>query len=296
MNKQFEGVYVVAVTPFKADGSFDYKSAKENLDRMIDAGIPGIVILGATGEYMSVSNEEHKTYISEIVPYICSRVKVVVGATREQANDTIELVNHSARCGAHAAMVLTPPYCHPAQDEILENYRYITRHVSIPLVLYNNPGSCGVNIEQDTYKELLQMDGFGIVKESAGCIHKLTQVLNDAPDSVSVFCGCDNIAYESFTAGANGWISMLANVAPKLCMELFDLAYHRNELIEAREIYKILLPALDILESFPKPIQALKYLLNRKYGTGGYVRRPHMELSDEEKEYIVSSMNADILE
>lgn len=283
MNNEFEGVYAVAVTPFHKDGSFNYDAAKKNLDRLIDSGIPGIVIMGATGEYMSVSDSEHKEYISEIVPYICSRVKVIVGATREQADDTISLINHASRCGAHAAMVLTPPYCHPAQDEIVENYKYIIEHTAIPLVLYNNPGSCGVDIEQKTYEKLFQLCGFRIVKESTGSIHKLTQVLSKAPEDISVFCGCDNIAYESFAAGANGWISMLANIAPEMCMELFELTYKRHQLEKARKLYQTLLPVLDFLESSPKPIQTLKYILNKNYGTGGYVRRPHMELSDDEK-------------
>lgn len=295
MNTCFEGVYAVAVTPFKEEGSFDFEAAKKHLDYLIQSGIPGIVVLGATGEYMSISDEEHKAYIREIVPYICNRVKVIVGATREQAEDTINLVNHAAFCGAHGAMVLTPPYCHPAQDEIIENYKHIIEHVSIPLVLYNNPGSCGVDIEKETYRKLMHMDGFGIVKESSGSIQKLTQVINDAPASLSIFCGCDNLAFESFAAGANGWISMLANVAPKMCLELFDLAYRRQDFKKARTLYQTMLPALNILESFPKPIQALKYLLNLSHGTGGYVRRPHLELTDSEKEYVRREMLSDYL-
>ena len=197
----------------------------------------------------------YSEYISEIVPYICSRVKVIVGATREQADDTISLINHASRCGVRTMAACAPPYCHPAQDEIVENYKYIIEHTAIPLVLYNNPGSCGVDIEQKTYEKLFQLCGFRIVKESTGSIHKLTQVLSKAPEDISVFCGCDNIAYESFAAGANGWISMLANIAPEMCMELFELTYKRHQLEKARKLYQTLLPVLDFLESSPKPIQ-----------------------------------------
>ena len=84
MNPKFKGVYAVAVTPFKEDGQFDFESAKKNLDWLIEKGVQGICVLGATGEYQSVSDEEHMAYVREIVPYIKDRVSVIVGASRER--------------------------------------------------------------------------------------------------------------------------------------------------------------------------------------------------------------------
>ena len=108
-----------------------------------------------------------------------------------------------------------------------------------------------------------------------------------------MFCGCDNLAFESFADGACGWISMLANVAPKDCVELFEAVYVQKDLARGWKIYQRLLPGLNTLESFPKPVQTLKYLVDRKTGNGGYSRRPRMELTDEEKAYVVQAMNAD---
>lgn len=181
MNPNFKGIYAVTVTPFKQDGSFDFDKAKKHLDWLIDCGVQGVCVLGATGEYQSVTLEEHKAFVKEIVPYIKDRVSVIVGATRERADDVIDLVNNIKACGAHAAMVLTPPYCHPSQDEIYENYRYIMEKTQFPLVVYNNPGSCGVSIERDTFQKLLELPYATIVKESSGSMQKLTEVLMDAP-------------------------------------------------------------------------------------------------------------------
>jgi 4-hydroxy-tetrahydrodipicolinate synthase len=293
MNPNFQGIYAVAVTPFDSTGNFLPQAMKANLDSLISDGVHGICLLGATGEYMSVTTQEHKAIVNEIVPYIKDRVSVIVGATRERADDSIELILNAKAAGAHAAMVLTPPYCHPAQNEVVENYRYIMEQVNFPIMIYNNPGSCGIEIGKETFQELMGMKWAQIVKESSGEIRKLGEVLVDAPSDVSVFCGCDNLAFESFAEGANGWICMLANVAPKDCVALFNAVYLQKDLTKGWEIYKRILPALNALETFPKPVQALKYLATRKGLQGGYVRRPRLELTQEEKDFLVVSMHAD---
>ena len=293
MNQQFEGVYAVVVTPFLEDGSFDFTAAKKNVDALLADGVHGICLLGATGEYMSVTNEEHKSYVSEMVPYIKDRTSIIVGVTRERADDVIELSLHAKACGAHAVMALTPPYCHPSQEEAVENYRYIMEKIDFPVMVYNNPGSCGIELSREAFSQLFTLPHTAIVKESSGDIHKLQEVLEDAPEKVSVFCGCDNLAFESFANGTNGWICMLANVAPKDCVALFDAVYKEKDLKKGMAVYKRILPALNVLESFPKPVQALKYLLTRKGLNGGWVRRPRMELTAEEKAFVVSEMRAD---
>lgn len=295
MNKQFQGIYAVVVTPFYEDGTFDVESAKKNLDWLIEQGVQGVCILGATGEYQSISDEEHMAYVKEIVPYVKDRVGVIVGASRERPEDVVKLVNNIKECGAHAAMVLPSFYCHPAQDEIVEHYRYIEEQTQFPIVAYNNPGSAGIEIGQDAFRQIMALPYTAIVKESSGSMQKLTEVLIDAPEKVSVFCGCDNLAYESFADGACGWICMLANVAPKQCVDLYQAVYVEEDLKKGKEIYKEILPALNVLESFPKPVQALKYGLSKKGLNGGYVRRPRMELNEEEKTYLSEAMKFETL-
>jgi len=292
-DNKFEGVYAVSITPFKKDGSFDFTKAKAHLDWLIENGVQGICLLGATGEYQSITLEEHKAYVKEMVPYIKDRVGVIVGATRERADDVIELVNNIKKFGADAAMVLTPPYCHPSQDEVIENYRYIMEKTEFPIMLYNNPGSCGINIERDTFRELFKLPYSALVKESTGSIQKATEILMDVPENISVFCGCDSLAYESFTVGTCGWISMLANVAPQDCVALFKTVYKEKNLEKGWTIYRKILPGLNLLESFAKPVQALKCVANRKTGNGGYSRRPRLELTSKEEDFVISNMNAD---
>ena len=168
MNQKFKGVYAVAVTPFKKNGEFDAKASKAHLDWLIENGIKGICILGATGEYQSITNEEHKAYVSEIVPYIKGRASVFVGVSRERPEEVIELMDHAYACGADAGMALSPFYCHPSQDEIEAFYKYINDNTKLPVIVYNNPGSAGVDIASETYTKVLKLPNAKIVKESTG--------------------------------------------------------------------------------------------------------------------------------
>lgn len=293
MIKKFIGTYAVVVTPFLENGDFDIPSAKAHIDWLIEKGIHGLCILGATGEYQSITNEEHKAYVKEIVPYVNHRIPVIVGVSRERPDDVVELMENARECGADACMALSPFYCHPAQDEIVAFYQYLSDHTEMPFVVYNNPGSAGVDIAPETYKKLLTIPRAALVKESTGQIQRLTEVVNEAPDSVSVFCGCDSLAFESFAAGACGWISMAANFAPVDCAELFQAVFQEKEYEKARAIYKRILPLLNLLESFPKPVQANKYILKKYCGIeSGFVRRPRLELNQEEKDYIDSIAGA----
>jgi len=287
MNKKISGVYAVVVTPFNKDGSFNIEAAKKHLDWLIDNGIKGICLLGATGEYQNVSNSEHKQYIQEIVPYIRDRVSVIAGATRERTEDVIDLVNNLKACDAEAAMILPPFYCHPTQDEIFEHYKHINDVCDFPIIVYNNPGSAGVTIEQDTFSKLYDLKNVAAVKDSTEDIRNQTNLILNAPEHWSILCGCDNMALESFASGSHGWISVAANFAPRDCVDLFDSIVNKKDLKRGLEIYKRLLPALNLLETFGKPQAIIKYVLNEFRGIPvGYVRRPRMDLTPEEKTII----------
>ncbi len=293
MSKEFKGVYCVAVTPFAENGDFDYAKAKAHVDYLIESGVHGLVILGATGEYLSVTNEEHKAYIREMLPYINGRVPVIVGATRERPDDVIDLVLNAKQAGADAAMVLPPYYCHPSQQEVIEFYQYIAEKTDFPIMAYNNPGSCGIELSRETLCEIYKIPQVKLVKESSGTIQKLTEVLLDVPSGIAAFCGCDTLPFESFAVGSPGWVCMLANIAPRDCVALFEAVYNEKNLEKGMEIYSRLLPGLNHLESFPKPVQSLKHIVNLKSGNGGFVRRPRRELTEAEREYVVANMNVD---
>ena len=176
MNKKYAGVYPVSITPFKENGTFDLRAAKEHVDYLIESGVHGICVWGATGEYQSITLAEHKAYVKEMVPYIKDRVPVIVGCTREMPDEAADLARNAFEYGASAVMILPTYYCHPSQDEIYEYYKYIAEHINGgEIMIYNNPSSAGVEIEKDTYKRLMELDQVCVVKESSGNIRKLQQ-------------------------------------------------------------------------------------------------------------------------
>lgn len=296
MNKKFAGVYAVVVTPFREDGSFDLEAAKKHLDWLIANGVKGICVLGATGEYQSITDREHKEYVRQIVPYIRERVSVLVGVSRERPDDVVDLMKNDWECGAMAAMILPPFYCHPARDEIVEHYRYIADKTEMPFIVYNNPGSAGVDMDRETIREILKLPSAQILKESTGDIHRLTEAVLDAPEHTSVFCGCDNLAMESFAMGAVGWISMAANFAPRDCIAL-QQAVQSGDLVRAKEIYTRLLPALNLLEEMPKPGAVIKYILHKYRGIEvGYMRRPRLGLTEAEKAIVDAALDYDTID
>lgn len=152
----------------------------------------------------------------------------------------------------------------------------------MPIILYNHPGSAGVDISREALDTIMALPNVQILKESTGDIHRLTEAVMDAPEHVSVFCGCDNLAMESFVMGASGWISMAANFAPKDCCALFELVKEGN-IDGAKDIYCRLLPALNLLESVEKPAATIKYILKKYRGIDmGHMRRPRRDLTEEE--------------
>lgn len=292
MKKGFNGIFAVPITPFHKDGTFNYEAAKKHLDWLIENGVHGIVLLGATGEYQSVSLEEHMEYVRTMVPYIKDRVTVAVGASRERADDVVTLMENAKACGASAAMVLPPFYHHPTQKEIVEHYRYISEKVDLPLIIYNNPSS-SVNIEAETFNEIYQTANVALVKESTGDIRRTTDLIIRAPKDTSVFCGMDNLAYEAFAIGADGWICVLANVMPKECVELYQLMIEEKNFEKGFELYKSILPKLNFLEEYTNWLQGIKHVISKKLDIDAEtVRLPHLPISEKEKAYIADFFSA----
>ncbi len=286
---EIKGIIPVAITPFNEDGSFNIDASLNHLNYLIEQGIETICVLGATSEYLSFNLQEHMAYIDEIVPSIIDRVKVIVGVTREKTEEVISLIHHVEKYDVQGVMILPPYYSHPSQEEIMEHYRYINDNISTQMIIYNNPGSAGVTIEDETFKEILALENATTIKESTGDMSVSTKLLINYPDH-TILCGADNLAINFYHIGASGWISMAANIAPKMCKKLLESRNHNSDTLS---IYKDLMPLVDLLESVSYPVQAIKYLLEKKGIKSGFVRRPRRELSQNQKDYIDSVIDVE---
>ncbi len=286
-----KGIFVVTVTPFKENGDFDFEAAKSNIDVLISKGVHGLCILGATGEYLSITTEEHKSYLEEMMKHIDGRVPVVVGATRERTDDVIDLVQHAKVNGVDAAMVLPPYYCKPLQEEIYAHFKSINDAVEFPILVYNNPHSAGVDIEFETVSQIAELPNMKLIKESSGDIKRLTEISMNLSDKITPFCGWENMSYESFVMGAQGWICVLGNIAPGMCVDMFEAVVNEKDYEKGFEIYRKALPVLNFLEGFPKYVQLVKYVLDKQGLQGGSIRKPKLELTQDEKQMIDQAIN-----
>lgn len=278
---KLSGVYVVMTTPFNKDGSFDFEGIEQNIEYFIDSGVHGILVAGATGEFGVMSIEERKTLVEFAIKRIDGRVPAVVGAISARAEDTIEISNHAAEHGAEGVMILPPPGAGLDEEEIFQFYKQVNDNINTSIMIYNNPGSAGVDIEVDLLCRLAELDKVDCVKESTGDIKRITEIRGRLGDKIGVFCGWEDMSWESFMAGANGWVCVCANFAPRMAVELFNKTAVEKDHKAGLETYQRLLPSLRVLEA-GKLIQATKAFQNARDIKGGHSRSPRLPLSTEE--------------
>ena len=281
--KHMQGIIAVTATPFKNDGAIDYDVAKAHLNWLLDSGVHGVLPIGSTGEFASFSKAERKAYAEFIIKEVAGRVPVMVGVSSQNVDDTVELANHAAEIGADAVMALPPPSLHLSQNEICNFYQYLSDRIKLPAMIYNNPGSSGVDIQPETIESIAPAANIGYVKESTGDIKRLTRLVDSIGDQVTVLCGCENLGYESLMMGAKGWISVVANIAPSMNVRLYDLIVNKKDYEGARAVYRQLLPMLRLIEDTGELWQVIKYVLRQKgFGTGT-LRMPRLPISAEVK-------------
>jgi 4-hydroxy-tetrahydrodipicolinate synthase len=279
----FEGVYVVIVTPFKSDGEVDYAGIRKNVEWLVAQGVHGIVALGSTGEFASLEDRE-KTKVAEAAMETAGgRVPVVIGATAETTDKAIRYARQAKEMDAAGVLVLPSYYYTPNQAEIHVHYQRLCESVEIPIMVYNNPWSSKVDIKPETVARLAELPNVACIKESTGDIKRITQIRTLTDDRITIFCGWEDLAYESFLMGAKGWVCVIGNIMPKRAVALFDSVVVHRDLERGWELYKEMLPVLRYLEYEGKTQQTLKYVLDKKELAGGSCRGPRLPLQEEEK-------------
>lgn len=279
--KNIHGIFAVTVTHFNNDGSIDYGAISNHLKWLLKSGVHGIIPIGATGEWPSLSTDERKEIAEFVMKEVNGQVPVIVGAISTNINETVDLSSHAASLGADGVMILPPPGVHLSQNEIYEFYKYVSSATTLPIMVYNNPGSSGVTVEADTLSRCAQLPRMAFLKESSGDIMRLTRSVDEVGDKLVVFCGCESLAYESFVMGAKAWVCVLANVAPAMCVALYENIVRQGKLDEARAIYRQMLPLLRLIEESGELWQVVKHSLALKNFGTGHLRMPRQPISED---------------
>ncbi|MCX8995958.1 dihydrodipicolinate synthase family protein [Rhizobiaceae bacterium BDR2-2] len=243
MAKKFRGVFTVMITPLDANGAVDLKALAAFTDWQIREGIHGLIPLGSTGEFLSLSQEDRDGVARTVIETAAGRVPVLIGTGAEDTREAVRLSRQAEAMGADGVMVIPPFYSTPTDDELVEHYRQIAAAISIPVMVYNNPATANVDLKPELLARIAEIDGCDYVKESTLEITRVRDIVRLAGKNMTVFGGI--LGFESFVMGAEGWVAVASNVAPGVMSRMFTLAADEKKYDEARALYLEWLPVIQ---------------------------------------------------
>jgi len=282
------GSIVAIVTPMHEDGSLDLPALRRLIDYHVAEGTDAIVIVGTTGESPTVSVDEHCELIRVAVDQAAGRVPVIAGTGGNSTAEAIELTRFARQAGADAALSVVPYYNKPTQEGLYRHYRAIAEAVDIPLILYNVPGRTVADLANDTALRLAEIGNIAGIKDATGNMDRGAELIARAPAGFAVYSGDDASACALQLLGAQGNISVVANIAPRLMHELCAAAL-AGEVLKAREINARLLGLHRQLFCEANPIP-VKWACQQLSLIGPGIRLPLTPLSSECHERVRNAM------
>jgi 4-hydroxy-tetrahydrodipicolinate synthase len=226
---QIRGIIPPVATPMHANEDLDLPRLKSFLDYLIDHGVHGVFVLGTNSEFYALEEKEKQEVIATAVAHVRKRVPVFAGTGAESTREAIRLTKMAESEGVDGLSVITPYFVNPNQSEIYDHYRRIAESTSLPVILYNNPATCGgVKIEVDTVARLAQLSNILGVKDSSGDLQNTLEYIRVVPDRFAVMMGRDTLIYPSLIFGAKGAVPATANIAPALVAEIYN-AFQRGD-------------------------------------------------------------------
>jgi 4-hydroxy-tetrahydrodipicolinate synthase len=218
----FRGSYTVAITPFTEDGSaIDVKALERFLDWQVGIGVPGIIVLGTTGEFLAVTDNERSQLVEAAVRHIGGRIPVLVGTMDAYTPNAVRYSREAEALGADGLMIVPPYYYTPTEDEIFAYYRAIAEAVSIPIMLYNNPVTSNVDMSAKLVGKLARaFENIRYIKEASLDVARVYDVIEATDGVMSVFAG-ERIV-ESFLLGAVGYVNPYGNYIPRASFRIWD--------------------------------------------------------------------------
>ncbi|GHG15173.1 4-hydroxy-tetrahydrodipicolinate synthase [Paracoccus aerius] len=284
----FKGSLPALVTPFTPDGELDLDTLKKLVDWHIDQGSHGLVPVGTTGESPTLTHDEHRLVIEEVVRAVNGRIPVIAGAGSNSTREGIGLVRHAAEVGADAALVVTPYYNKPTQAGLIAHFTALAEASDLPIIIYNIPGRSVVDMTPETMGELAKLPTIIGVKDATGKLERVSQQRMTCGTDFVQLSGEDGTALGFNAHGGVGCISVTANVAPKLCAE-FQEATLAGDYAKALEYQDRLMP-LHIAIFLEPGLVGAKYAMSRLGLCDERVRLPLVGLTDPVKRQIDAAL------
>jgi 4-hydroxy-tetrahydrodipicolinate synthase len=240
------------VTPFR-DGAIDHEALERIVAFQLANGTSALVPCGSTGESATLTHPEHLEVISRVVQVVRGRIPVIAGAGSNSTAEAIALVRGAKAAGADAALLISPYYNKPTQDGIYQHYRAVAEATHFPLIVYNIPGRTASKIEATTVARLAELDHVVGLKEATGSLDEVQEVIRLCGDRLDVYSGDDSLTLPIMAVGAQGTISVIANIAPKQSAAMLA-ACRAGDWEMARRLHYALLPLIRALFQETNPI------------------------------------------
>ena len=285
MSPSWRGVFPALTTQFRDDQSLDLDATARHLEMMIGAGIHGVVLLGTVGENTALEYDEKLTVVREMLGVVGGRIPVLTGV----AEYTTALASRYARdvekIGVGGLMVLPGMVYKSDERETITHFRSVAQSTGLPIMIYNNPVSYGVDVQPESFAQLADVKNIVAIKESSEKVPRITDLINLFGDRFLLFAGVDDLVLESMIVGAQGWVSGLVNAFPHENRALWDLAA-AGRWEEARALYRWYTPLLH-LDTKVKLVQYIKLAMAETGFGSETVRAPKLPLIGAEREAIL---------
>jgi 4-hydroxy-tetrahydrodipicolinate synthase len=256
--KKFQGVFAFILTPTKDDGdALDLDALKRFIDFQIESGVDGITVFGSTGGIGSFSEIERQQVIETAAKHINGRVPLVAGTGAIQTQEAVRLSKFAQDAGANAVLVVPITYWPLTDDELYGHYEMIANSVKLPVGIYNNPGTTGVDIKPATIGRIATIDNIAFVKESSGDMARITAIAASTKGSLSILNGNDATTPAAIAAGVHGWFAGSCSLMPKHCAQLFKIGARQKNMDELRDYFAPMYPICEFM------------------GVKGYIRAAH---------------------
>ena len=256
MFSNIRGSIVALVTPMQADGSLDLVALDRLIDWHVESGTHALVVVGTTGESATLSVQEHCDLVAHCVQVTRKRISVIAGSGSNSTEEALYFTKSARQHGADACLLVTPYYNKPSQEGLYQHFKAVAEAVDIPQILYNVPSRTACDLALETVNRLADLDNIVGIKDATGDVARGKQLIQRCGDRLAIYSGEDAITLSLMMGGADGTISVTANVAPVLMAEMCSCALSGDSQ-RAREIDERLglLHHNLFLEANPSPVK-----------------------------------------
>jgi len=287
LNRPMEGVFVALTTPFAGDG-VSTEGIRENVRRLNATDVAGYLVLGSTGECVSLTDTESLALVDAVLEAAAPGKRVIVGAAREWTRGTIDFIASLPARGVAAVLVRPPSYFKSkmTREALRAHYLAVAEASRHPVLVYNIPQNTGISLEPRLVIDLSTHPNIVGLKESGGSLAFLAEVIREVPESFRYFLGSAHVLLPGLEMGACGAILAVANAVPEMCAEIFRLS-RSGKRDEARRLQLDLVPLTKtITETFG--ITGIKHAQDLRGYLGGPARPPLLSLDEAAKREIAS--------